>query len=281
MTTKKKLSVALATAAVMGLTFTTQAVAMDLPKLPTNIKEAGVIRIGTKCDYVPAGYLDNDGKPVGIEVEMGRQVAFYAFGDRDKVEFTCVTSANRIPNLVGGKIDLIIATMGINEKRKEVIDFSPPYNWGASAMLVLADSDHDEMTDFNGKKVVSLKGAWQVPWFEKNMPDISLLKLDTVADSLQALLQGRADGYGHDYSVLSGIAKKNDKVRILEERYQPGFGAAGVRKGEPEWLAFVSAVMSLTWTDGTIAKAVKVHVDEELQAEKLSNYDMSKAPAQE
>ncbi|MFK8077173.1 MAG: transporter substrate-binding domain-containing protein [Granulosicoccus sp.] len=278
MTKKRRALFTAVAASIVGAAMATSAVAADMPELPSAIKDAGKIRIGTKCDYVPMGYLDNDGNSVGIEVEMGRQVAFYAFGDRDKVEFTCVTSANRIPSLIGGKIDLIIATMGINEKRKEVIDFSNPYSWGASALLVKADSSIDTLDALKGKTVVSLKGAWQLPWFEENLPEVSLLKLDTVADALQALIQGRADGYGHDYSVLKGIAKKNDAVRIITERYQHGFGGAGVRKGEPEWLAFVNAVMAKAWEDGTIADAIKVHVDEELQPDTLIEFDMSLAP---
>ena len=274
----KRNQIAVAVGVAVSVTMVSQAFGQDLPPVPEYIQEKGVISVGTKCDYVPAGYLDNDGNPVGIEVEMARRVAFYAFGDPDKVELTCVTSANRIPNLVGGKIDLIIATMGVNAERAEVIDFSQPYEWGASAMLVMADSEFDSMDDFNGNTVVSLKGAWQMPWFETNMPEVNLLKLDTVADSLQALQQGRAQGYGHDYSVLSGIAKENDSVRILEERYQPGYAAAGVRKGEEEWLAFVDAVVGLAWTDGTIEEAIKVHVDEELWDDKLANYNMELAP---
>ena len=269
---------AVAVGIAVGVTAGSSALAQDLPPVPEWIQDKGVISVGVKCDYVPAGYLDNDGNPVGIEVEMARRVAFYAFGDPDNVELTCVTSANRIPNLVGGKIDLIIATMGVNAERAEVIDFSQPYEWGASAMLVLAESEHDSMDDFNGETVVSLKGAWQVPWFETNMPEVNMLMLDSVADSLQALQQGRAEGYAHDYSVLSGIAKENDGVRILQERYQPGYAAAGVRQGEEDWLAFVNAVVGLAWTDGTIEEAIRVHVDEELWADKLTNYNMELAP---
>lgn len=274
----KQTHIAFAVGATLGVFAGTNAVAQELPPVPEYIQEKGIISVGTKCDYVPAGYLDNDGNPVGIEVEMARRVAFYAFGDPDKVELTCVTSANRIPNLVGGKIDLIIATMGVNAERAEVIDFTQPYQWGASAMLVMAESETDSMDDFNGETVVSLKGAWQVPWFEANMPEVNMLMLDSVSDALQALQQGRAEGYAHDYSVLSGIAKENDGVRILQERYQPGYAAAGVRKDEPEWLAFVDAVIGLAWTDGTIEEALKVHVDEELWSEKLAEYNMELAP---
>ena len=81
--------------------------AQDLPTLPDAIKKQGVLRAGIKCDYPPDGYLDAQGKNQGIEVSLAKQIAAYAFGSPDKVELVCVTAANRIPSLQGGKIDLM------------------------------------------------------------------------------------------------------------------------------------------------------------------------------
>lgn len=252
--------------------------AADLPPVPDSITEANVVRIGTKCDYPPYGYLDNQGQPQGVEVELGRQVAEYALGDAAKVEFTCVTSANRIPSLVGGKIDLIIATMGINAKRQEVIDFTEPYAWGASEAIVPADSPITSLADLKGKTVVFLKGAWQIPWFEENMPDVEMLKLDAVSDALQALLQGRADAYAHDYTVLAGLANKNERIRLVGEKYQIGFTGAGVRKGEGDWLAFVNAAIRKASADGLTAQWISEHVQPDLQDTVLVTWDPDSAP---
>src|SRR3546814_9212280 len=86
------------------------------------------------------------------------QIAEYAFGDKSKVEFTCVTTANRIPSLVGGKIDLMIATMGITKKRAEVVGVSQPYAWGASDLLVPNDSPIKKLDDIKGKKIIVING---------------------------------------------------------------------------------------------------------------------------
>ena len=252
--------------------------AQGLPTVPEAIKKQGLLRVGVKCDYPPDGYLDAQGKPQGVEVSLAKQIAAYAFGSPDKVEFTCVTAANRIPSLQGGKIDLILATLGVSAERAQVIDFSDNYAWGGSDVLVPKDSPIKSLTDFAGKNVIVMKGAWQIGWFEKNVPSASLLKLDGISDGLQALLLKRADGFAHDLDVLRPIAKKNSDVKLVGEIYQLGYRAAGIRKGEKDWVDYVNAAVAQAKKDGLIAKWVKEHVEADLQQAVIDSWDIAKAP---
>ena len=252
--------------------------AQNLPPVPEAIKKQGLLRVGVKCDYPPDGYLDAQGKPQGVEVSLAKQIAAYAFGGADKVEFTCVTAANRIPSLRGGKIDLILATLGVSAERAQVIDFSDNYAWGGSDVLVPKDSPIKSLTDFAGKNVIVMKGAWQIGWFEKNVPSANLLKLDGISDGLQALLQKRADGFAHDLDVLRQIAKKNSDVKLVGEIYQLGYRAAGIRKGEKEWVDYVNAAIAQAKRDGLISKWVKEHVEADLQQAVIDTWDIAKAP---
>ena len=252
--------------------------AQNLPPVPEAIKKQGLLRVGVKCDYPPDGYLDAQGKPQGVEVSLAKQIAAYAFGGPDKVEFTCVTAANRIPSLQGGKIDLILATLGVSAERAQVIDFSDNYAWGGSDVLVPKDSPIKSLTDFAGKNVIVMKGAWQIGWFEKNVPSANLLKLDGISDGLQALLQKRADGFAHDLDVLRPIAKKNSDVKLVGEIYQLGYRAAGIRKGEKDWVDYVNASIAQAKRDGLISKWVKEHVEADLQQAVIDSWDIAKAP---
>jgi polar amino acid transport system substrate-binding protein len=268
------LSLALGFALVAG----TSSSAQDLPPVPEAIKKQGLLRVGVKCDYPPDGYLDAQGKPQGVEVSLAKQIAAYAFGSPDKVELACVTAANRIPSLQGGKIDLILATLGVSAERAQVIDFSDNYAWGGSDVLVPKDSPIKSLTDFAGKNVIVMKGAWQIGWFEKNVPSASLLKLDGISDGLQALLQKRADGFAHDLDVLRPIAKKNTEVKLVGEIYQLGYRAAGIRKGEKGWVDYVNAAIAQAKKEGLIAKWVKEHVEADLQQAVIDSWDIAKAP---
>lgn len=266
-------------AATFAVSLSAQA-ADGLPPLPDSIKAKGAIRVGVKCDYPPDGYLDASGKPIGIEVEMAKQLGAYAFGSAEKTELTCVTTANRVPTLQGGKVDLLIATIGVTDERRKVVDFTDYYAWASSSILVRKDSPLKTIQDIKGKKVIFVKGAWQIGWFEKNMPGTADMKLDTVSDALQALMQGRADGYAHDLAVQIGIAKKNPNVRMLDGRYQIGYRGAAVRKGESEWLAYVNAAFAKMRSDHLFDKWIKQYEDPELLAEKMEMWDPSKVPAE-
>ena len=254
------------------------AVAQDLPPLPDAIKKQGMLRAGIKCDYPPDGYLDAQGKNQGIEVSLARQIATYAFGSADKIEMVCVTAANRIPSLQGGKIDLILATLGVSAERAQVIDFSNNYAWGGSDVLVDKDSAVKSLKDFAGKSVIVMKGAWQIGWFEKNVPTAQLLKLDTVSDGLQALLQKRAEGFAHDLDVLRPISRKNTQVKLIGEVYQLGYRAIGISKGESEWLAYVNAALKKAYADGLVTKWIKENVEADVQQLVIDSWDISKAP---
>jgi len=270
--------VSLSLALGLALAAGAPSLAQDLPPVPEAIKKQGLLRVGVKCDYPPDGYLDAQGKPQGVEVSLAKQIATYAFGSPDKVELVCVTAANRIPSLQGGKIDLIVATLGVSAERAQVIDFSDNYAWGGSDVLVPKDSAIKSLTDFAGKNVIVMKGAWQIGWFEKNVPSANLLKLDGISDGLQALLQKRADGFAHDLDVLRPIAKKNSDVKLVGEIYQLGYRAAGIRKGEKDWVDYVNAAVAQAKRDGLIARWVKEHVEADLQQAVIDSWDIAKAP---
>jgi polar amino acid transport system substrate-binding protein len=254
------------------------AFAQELPPLPEPIKKQGVLRAGVKCDYPPDGFLDAQGKPQGVEVSLAKQIAAYAFGSPEKVELSCVTAANRIPALQGSKVDLIIATLGVSAERAKVVDFSDNYAWGGSDALVRKDSTIKSLKELAGKPVIVMKGAWQIGWFEKNVPTAQLLKLDSISDGLQALLQERADAFAHDLDVLRPIARKNSQVRLVGEIYEMGFRAAGIRKGETEWVQYVNAAIKKAYNDGLMTQWVKQYVEPDLQDAVIDSWDLSKAP---
>jgi len=82
---------------------------------------------GVKTDYPPFGFIDQKEVNKGIDVDIAKKLAKELFGRKEAVKFVPVTTENRIRFLTSGKIDIILASMTITEKRKEVIDFSIPY----------------------------------------------------------------------------------------------------------------------------------------------------------
>ncbi|ODT77177.1 MAG: amino acid ABC transporter substrate-binding protein [Pelagibacterium sp. SCN 64-44] len=236
--------------------------AQTMPELPAAIKDAGKIRIGVKCDSPPFGLTGPDGKPAGIEVEMAKKIGEYAFGSADAAELTCVTSEARIPSLEGGKIDLILATLGRTASRQEVIDYSDIYFWGTSNALVPKDGPIQSLADLKGQTVVIVKGASQIPWLEKNVEGIQLLQLNTTADSVQALLQGRAVGFVGDGGLIYTLAANYPELRVIDEGIDPGINGIGLRKNEPELQAFVNAALARLRSEGFYEEVIPQFVTE-------------------
>src|SRR5262245_29062828 len=67
--------------------------ATALPPLPADVKARNRFIIGVKCDVPPFGYIDVQGKNAGFDVEVGRQLAAYAFGRKQRVTFVCAPTA--------------------------------------------------------------------------------------------------------------------------------------------------------------------------------------------
>jgi polar amino acid transport system substrate-binding protein len=244
-------------AVIAAITFGAGANAQSMPPLPDAIKSPGKLKVGVRCDQPPYGYQDQNGQFAGVEVDMARQIAAWAFGSPESVELTCVTAENRIPQLTSKRVDLLIATLGVTPERARVVAFTKPYRWGASDVLVAKDAPFKKLADLDGKTVVVLKGSVQAKWFEDNMPKVTTLRLNTAADSLQALKQGRAEAYAHDAATLVIIGAKDPALRMLGDHYQVSDAAMAVRKGEDAWLAYVDAAIARMRSEGMFRRWIE------------------------
>ncbi len=252
---------------------TLPAVAADLPAVPAEIKEKGVLKVGVRCDQPPYGYKDNKGEFAGIETEMARQIAEWALGSRDKAELTCVTAENRIPQLQGKKVDLLLATLGVTPERARVIDFSNAYRWDGADILVLKDSPIQKRADLAGKKVLMLKGTTQARWFEEKMPDVGTVRLNATSDALQGLKQKRADAVALDIALIATLTRTASDVRRLNEPFAITDAAVGVRKEEPELLAYVNATLERMKAESLYRKWAQANTAPELVEHYASGFE--------
>jgi len=161
---------------LLAMSLAGPALAQQLPPLPEAIRSQGVLRAGVRCDQPPYGFRGPDGGFAGVEVDMARQMATWAFGSADKAELACVTAENRIPQLQARRVDLLIATLGVTPDRARVIDFSDAYRWGGSDMLVKRDSPIQKLDDVRDRTVIMLRGTTQASWFDESMPGLNALR---------------------------------------------------------------------------------------------------------
>ena len=164
------------------------------------IKQRGVLVLGSKADYKPFGFRDPSGAIVGLEPDLGKEVA-----DRlgAKLEIEPVVSSNRMQFLQQGKIDLMIATMNDKPDRRQVVGIIEPLYY-ASGVNVLANKKAGLKTweQLKDQKVCGIQGAWyNKPVAEKYGADFIAFKGQTEAEV--ALQQGNCVGWVYDDTAFA------------------------------------------------------------------------------
>lgn len=182
------------------------------------IKARDKLIVGVFTDKPPFGFVNEAGRYVGFDTDIGRQFAKDLLGDENKVEFVAVEPASRIPFLQSDKVDLILANMTVTPERKEAVDFTNPNLKVAVQALVPNDSAVKSLDDLATRTTIVTTGTTADIWLTKNHPDWKLLKFEKNSESLQALSAGRGDAYAQDNLVLFSWAKQNPGYRVLEEK---------------------------------------------------------------
>ena len=98
----------------------------------------------------------------GFDIDMLHQVANAVFGDPNRIEYRAITSAERIPAVKNGSVDIVAETMTINCERWQQVDFTTDYYDAGQRVLVRNDSTAQTINDLGGKKVCAAAGSTSI-----------------------------------------------------------------------------------------------------------------------
>ena len=209
------------------------------------IKARDKLIVGVFTDKPPFGFVDEKGRYVGFDTDIGRQFAKDLLGDENKVEFVAVEPASHIPFLQSDKVDLILANMTVTPERQQAVDFTNPNLKVAVQALVPNDSSVKSLDDLATRTTIVTTGTTADVWLTKNHPDWKLLKFEKNSESLQALANGRGDAYAQDNLVLFSWAKQNPGYRVLDEKLGAEAPIApAVKKGNVELRDWVNTELA-------------------------------------
>jgi cystine transport system substrate-binding protein len=213
------------------------------------IKQAGVLKIGTEGTYAPFTYHDASGELVGFDVEIGRAIA-EKIGV--KPEFVEGKWDGLIAGLDAKRYDTVINQVGITEERKQKYDFSEPYI--ASKAVLIVREDNEDIKSFE-----DLKGKRSAQSLTSNFGKLAqasgaeLVGTDGFDQSIQLVLTGRADATINDsLSFLDFKKQKPDApVKVAAEQADAEHSGIIIRKGEPELLEAINKALAEIKADGT------------------------------
>jgi polar amino acid transport system substrate-binding protein len=229
-------------AALAGPTAKPKPAKPKLPALPSAVKSRKKWLIGVKCDFPPFGFIDVRGNNEGYDVQVARRFATFAFGNKKKVDFTCVTTPSRIPTLTSGRVDIIVSTLTWTAARAEQIDFSIPY-YSATGRLLVPNSSSLGISSLGGKTIVTTRGAIYATWMANCFKNSTLLQVDSTALAVSAVKEGRADTFMFDDAFLLGVATQDRDLKLTADKFLNVPWGIGIRKGDTAMSRWVNAAL--------------------------------------
>jgi len=241
---------------VMGLIAIVSMLALSAcaPNSPSDPEP--VLKVGMDLRYPPFETVDANGAASGISVDIAKELGAYLGRE---VEIVDISFGNLITELNLGEIDVIIASMTINDARREVIDFSNPYVYFPQVALVntaflQANNyttiqqvlDHDQVVFAGQKGTIFLS----LPTSLAKNPG-PVIETDNVGLALTEVSTGAAQA-----TVLSLLAAATnakafpDTMTLILEPLSVNNIGMGVRKGEEAFLAEINAFIAQMETGG-------------------------------
>ena len=184
--------------------------------LLAQIQERGEIVIAMEGTWAPWTYHDESGTLVGFDVEVGQQIA-EALG----VETTFVEGEwdGLLAGLDAGRYDIMINGVDITEERSDAYDFSEPYAYNRTAVIVSADNtDITSMEDLAGKHTANTISSTYAEVAEGYGAEVT--GVDDLNQTFELLLSGRIDATLNAevtyYDYMEAHPDANIKIACLD-----------------------------------------------------------------
>lgn len=240
-------------------------------KAPANIdtlkriRDTGTILIGVRETSVPFSFLDAQKQPQGYSVDLCVRVADAVKAElklpKLEVKFVPVTSSNRIPALLEGKIDLECGSTTNTRDRQKQVAFAYTTYIAGIKMLAKKASNVNTIEDLRGKAVVVTKGTTSEK-IMKTMNDERMLKINVIespdhGESFKAVDEGKAVAFLMDDVLLYGLiskAKKPDDFAVVGKYLSVEPYAIMLRKDEPGFEKIVNRALIDLFQSGEIRR---------------------------
>ncbi len=228
-------------------------------------KETGAATMGVRESSGALSYTLGDGKYVGFHVEICQRV----LADIQKklalpkldVKYQAVTSANRIPLVQNGTVDIECGSTTNNAARQKDVSFAVTTYVEEVRIAVKANSGITSIAQLKDKSVATTTGTTSVTLLRKheraNGVEFKEVFGKDHADSFLLLESGRADAFVMDGQILAGnIAKAKNPAdfKIVGEVLSVEPIAIMIRKDDPAFKKAVDDSIGAMMKSGEIAK---------------------------
>ena len=227
------------------------------------IQSAGKLTVGTKFDQPLFGLKGLSGKPEGFDVEIAKIIAAKLGVAADKIEFVESVSKNREPFLEQKRVDMVVATYTINDKRDKVVDFAGPYFEAGQDILVAKGNPAgiDGPESLKGKRTCSVSGSTPAETMVTKyglVEGADLKTVDVYTKCRDALKNGQFDAVTTDNVILAGyVEAAPDDFELIGKPFTEEPYGIGIPEGQEDFCDFINTTLKESVTDGSYEKAFK------------------------
>lgn len=153
------------------------------------IQEWGTIIVGLEGDWAPWSYVDENDELTGYDVEVAKAIA-----DKLGVEIQIVPGEwdGLFAGMDAGRYDMVVNGVEVTEERADKYDFSTPYAYIRTALIVKGDNDSIKtFEDLKGKKTANSIASTYMNLAESY--GATCYGVSTLDETLTMVLQGRVD----------------------------------------------------------------------------------------
>ncbi|MGI9420078.1 MAG: transporter substrate-binding domain-containing protein [Geminicoccaceae bacterium] len=225
-----------------------------------DILSDGTIRIGINPNFPNMSARNDAGEWEGFDIDVGKAIA-EAIGV--EVEWVPTETAQRVPFLVSDRIDLSLGALTRNAERAKLIDYTVPLHTEVLAVLATDQIEGESWEDFNkeGVTLANMRGNWTVGWIEENMPNTELELVDSIADTVRLVGQGRADAIVENIDFFMAFTENHPDVnwRVVEEPIFVAYCAIGVAQGNDNLTEVVNIILYDLHSSGSVNATWEEH----------------------
>lgn len=194
------------------------------------ILEAGKISIAMEGTWEPWTYHDEDDKLVGYDVEVGQAIAD-ALGV--EAEFVEGKWDGLFAGLDAGRYDMVINGVDVTEERSEKYDFSDPYVYIHTAIIVAEDNDSiKSFEDLKGVSTANTISSYYAILAEEYGAKVT--GVDDLNQTIELLIQGRIEATLNAEVTYSDYMREHPdaKIKIAALSDDANLVAIPLRKGD-------------------------------------------------
>ncbi len=186
--------------------------------LLSTIQERGFISIATEGDWSPWTYMDENNVLTGFDVDLGRAIA-EKLGVEARFEVTQWDAI--LAGVSSGRFDLACNGVSYTEERAEKYNFSTPYIYTPSVLVVRADNDTiNSFEDLKGKKTANTISSIYAKMAQDYGAEVQ--GVDALADTIQLVLQGRVDATINASATIEDYLRAQPEAAIRVAAQGPG-----------------------------------------------------------